>query len=310
MQRVDIVLATYNGEAFLAELLDSIRNQAYRNWRLLVTDDGSTDGTLSILDLYEKLDSRIKIVNKLRMGGPLQNFGKGLEYVDSDYFMFSDQDDVWDPEKINLLLELARNNEDKFGATKPIGVFSSLKLIDDKGLLLAEDYYRYKNLNPKYNTSYKYLLWKCSAPGCVSIFNKAAYRAAMPLPINISMHDHWCFLVCSLLGKVVFNDAPTINYRQHDSNVIGGQKHSFVHKVVNIRAYLKRTRLAALHSRAYLNSVKQRFGSSIEIPYSCKSFARRIFFVRDNVLPFADQNRLFLIFFVAYFIFLRANESE
>ena len=99
--KIDILMATYNGEKYIVEQIDSIINQTYKNWNLLIRDDNSTDRTLEIIKNYQKKDARIRILdnNKVNLG-IVKNFEKLLKISESELIMFSDQDDIWKKGKI------------------------------------------------------------------------------------------------------------------------------------------------------------------------------------------------------------------
>ena len=103
MEKVDILLATYNGEKYIREQIDSILNQTYKEFRLLISDDGSTDGTRDILNEYKAKDDRIEIFMQEENLGVVKNFEFLLKKVEAKYYMFSDQDDIWKDEKIVLI---------------------------------------------------------------------------------------------------------------------------------------------------------------------------------------------------------------
>ena len=100
--KVTILLSTYNGEQFLAEQIKSIQEQTYRDWQLLIRDDGFTDGTRAVIEDFCRKDERIAFINRenLQNLGVIQSFHSLLQYQDSDFYLFSDQDDVWLPNKI------------------------------------------------------------------------------------------------------------------------------------------------------------------------------------------------------------------
>ena len=93
--KIDILMATYNGEKYLREQIDSILNQTFKDFNLIICDDCSKDSTWQILEEYQKKDSRIKIIKNEKNLGYNKNFEKLLSFVKSDYFMLSDQDDFW-----------------------------------------------------------------------------------------------------------------------------------------------------------------------------------------------------------------------
>ncbi|EEY35290.1 glycosyltransferase, partial [Pseudoleptotrichia goodfellowii] len=112
MEKIDILLATYNGEKYLEEQLYSILNQSYPNINLLIRDDGSKDKTVDIIKKYAQKDERIKFIeDDLGNLGFLKNFEKLLEHSEENYIMFSDQDDIWNPDKIEKSYKKIRETE-------------------------------------------------------------------------------------------------------------------------------------------------------------------------------------------------------
>ena len=111
-KKIDILMATYNGEKYLAEQIDSIICQTYKNWNLLIRDDGSSDNTFKILKEYEKKDDRIKIIKDKKGNlGIAKNFEELLKISSSELIMFSDQDDVWKKDKIKIMLKYVGNSD-------------------------------------------------------------------------------------------------------------------------------------------------------------------------------------------------------
>ena len=123
MEKVDILLATYNGEKYIREQIDSILNQTYKEFRLLISDDGSTDGTRDILNEYKAKDDRIEIFMQEENLGVVKNFEFLLKKVEAKYYMFSDQDDIWKDEKIEKSLKKIEEGFDL--------VYSDLEVVDE-----------------------------------------------------------------------------------------------------------------------------------------------------------------------------------
>ena len=122
-EKIDILLATYNGEKYLKEQLDSILNQTYKNIRLIISDDCSKDSTKEILKEYEQKDERIKVFYQEKNLGYIKNFEFLLKQVQDEIYMLSDQDDVWLPEKVEKSYEiLKKQNADL--------VFGDLEVVD------------------------------------------------------------------------------------------------------------------------------------------------------------------------------------
>ncbi len=131
---IDILMATYNGERFVGEQIESIQAQTYGNWRLLVSDDCSTDATLNVVRRYAAEDDRIRIVSDgVRYGGARENFFALMKMTDAAYVMFCDQDDIWRDDKISVEISVLLNSERSHGPSCPIMVHSDLALIDAAG---------------------------------------------------------------------------------------------------------------------------------------------------------------------------------
>lgn len=302
MEQIDIILATYNGEIFLDELIISVINQDYRNWKLIISDDKSTDSTLAMLRKYEAMDDRIKIINIDRQGGALNNFKKAIEYSEANYVMFCDQDDIWLKNKISKLYKEIKNKEKDEGYRYPVIIFSDLKMINENNLILTDSYFKFNKINPKFNLDIRYVLWKCSAPGCVSIMNRALIKISQPIPSDISMHDHWHLINALVYGSAYFLDEPTILYRQHSNNVIGGLPKPFFYKFRNINLFVSQIKKAAFFSRSYTSYVKQ-MGSKNKTYYlHTFSLLDRLKFLYFNVKPFVNKNFIFFIFFSYFFL--------
>lgn len=220
---VDILMATYDGEEYLAEQLDSLLAQSFQDWRLLVSDDCSTDATLDILHDYEKKDSRIMVVSEgTKYGGAKENFWSLMPYAESPFIMFCDQDDVWHENKIERTLDEMHKMEEKHGRDVPLLVFTDLSITDADLNIEARSFMRHENyfsLKPVYEK----LVLGNMAPGCTMLFNKAlADKALVGGSLDfIDMHDWWLILVASATGYIHYIDEPTIDYRQHAGNAVG-----------------------------------------------------------------------------------------
>ena len=292
MSTVDIVLATYNGEKYLSEQLDSIIAQSHQDWRLLISDDGSTDDTLLLLERYAAHDERILLVNKTSQGGVVKNFSKALEHVTSNYIMFSDQDDFWLPDKVLYTLEMLISNE-KSSENMPLLVFTDLIVVDEDLKIIKRSFYTDNNINPLNNLDTRYLLWRSTVYGCTVMFNKALYEVAMPFATEVTMHDQWFALRASLTGRVLYLDESYIYYRQHANNVVGGRKRSFAERLKFTFISIKKIKKAA-----YLTSetVVTIFGKRERLFFS------KLIFVRKNVLPYFCERRIYSLLFVVYYL--------
>ena len=214
---IDILLATYNGEKYIKTQLESIINQTYKNIRILINDDCSTDGTRLILEEYGKRDKRIIVNYNEKNLGYIKNFESLLNRVESKYFMLSDQDDYWENTKIeHSLKRLIEEDADL--------VFTDLEPVDDKLKTITPSMIRFMNFKPnidKYN-DYKLVFLRNCVTGCTILSKKHLIQKYLPIPSNKPMvHDWWMALIISQIGKLAFLDEPTVKYRQHGDNQLG-----------------------------------------------------------------------------------------
>lgn len=223
MEKIDILLATYNGEKFVKEQIESILNQTYENFNLIISDDASTDNTLNILEEYEKKDTRIKIFKKEKNEGLIDNFEFLLKNVTSDYFMFSDQDDIWKKDKIEKSINKLK--EENSGL-----VYTDLEIVDEKLNVIYPSYWKYKQIYKKiikYN-NFEALYLNNFVTGCTILAKSKYIKDILPLPRNSKfvLHDYWTALIISAKDKISYVEEPTIQYRQHKNNRVGSSRKS------------------------------------------------------------------------------------
>jgi glycosyltransferase involved in cell wall biosynthesis len=223
---VGILMATYNGEKYIEEQIESIVGQTYKNWELWIRDDCSSDKTLEIIKTYEKRDSRIKNIDSENKNlGALGNFSKILSLpYDFKYFMFCDQDDIWISRKIELSLIAINLQEKIYGKEAPILVHTDLRLVDHKGHNLHKSLFGNQGIKKIHPSPLHELMIENYITGCTLLFNKPLFEIATPLPKKIVMHDWWFALIAASTGKIVTLNDATVNYRQHSSNVVGAAK--------------------------------------------------------------------------------------
>lgn len=223
MEKIDILLATYNGEKFVKEQIESILNQTYENFNLIISDDASTDNTLNILEEYEKKDTRIKVFKKEKNKGLIDNFEFLLKNVTSDYFMFSDQDDIWKKDKIEKSINKLK--EESSGL-----VYTDLEIVDEKLNVIYPSYWKYKQIYKKiikYN-NFEALYLNNFVTGCTILAKSKYIKDILPLPRNSKfvLHDYWTALIISAKDKISYVEESTIQYRQHKNNRVGSSRKS------------------------------------------------------------------------------------
>lgn len=221
-EKIDILLATYNGEKYLKEQINSILNQTYKNINIIISDDCSKDTTKEILEDYKQQDDRIKLYFQKNNLGVVKNIEFLLKKVEAPYYMLADQDDYWMPEKAEKSLEkLKQENADL--------VFGDLEVVDEKLNMMYTSFNDYMLLTrkiEKYIDNYKVnYLYNC-VTGCTILARKETIKKILPLPTTSKrvIHDHWIGLMVSLNGKLAYIPEKYIKYRQHGNNQVGTEK--------------------------------------------------------------------------------------
>ena len=217
MSSVAILLCTFNGARFLPAQLSSFASQSFTNWRLFVSDDGSSDNTLKILSQYRDHLGTAPIVVR---GGPREGFVRNFlslacdPSIACDYFAYSDQDDVWEPDKLSRALEWLQT----IPPDQPALYCSRTRLIDEND--------RPSGFSPLFRRtpSFRNALVQSIAGGNTMIFNEAARRllAYCGGSVNVPLHDWWTYLVVTAAGgEVRYDPWPSIQHRGHSQNVVG-----------------------------------------------------------------------------------------
>jgi len=203
--KVSVAMAAYNGEEFIEEQVDSILSQLSENDELVISDDGSTDKTIEILESYQ--DKRIKIFDGPKKGVK-QNFANAIEHCSGDYVFLADQDDVWIPEKVAIVLEVFRKE-------KCNCVVHDAEVFDSKsGKIIEPSFFAWR----KSGKGILKNIWKNTYIGCCMAFSADVKKYILPIPDDINMHDQWIGILCEKHGKSVFIPEILVKYRRHDRN--------------------------------------------------------------------------------------------
>jgi len=249
--KIAILLTAYNGEKYISQQLDSILNQTFPDWELLVRDDCSTDSTIDIIRSYMERDSRISLVETGVKRGPLDGFMWLLEHSEADYYMFTDHDDYWRENKVELTLgEMLR--VEKEHPSVPVVVGTDLSIVDESLNIMNDSYRSKTNYSLKQLNDKKWHLFYDDIPGCTMMLNNHARSISLPYHPRAVMHDWW--IMVSVLwngGHVGYVDTPTILYRQHSGN------HTGVHQVRTIfRKFNHLNEIREKTSRQYDSSLQ------------------------------------------------------
>ena len=219
---ITVLVATFNGEKYVGEQLDSLLNQTRPPDRILIHDDCSTDATPEILARYQTdhPDLIEVVVNPSNSGGSARNFMSMMTVERDDYLMLCDQDDVWLPDKIQLSLDKITQMEATWGAGTPCLMHSDLTVVDED---LAPDAYSFRESTfADYSrTTLRDQIIQNTATGCTIMYNRALADLITCAPDHMVMHDWWISLIAAAFGHMGHIDDRTILYRQHRSNQIG-----------------------------------------------------------------------------------------
>lgn len=223
---LEIVMATYNGEKFVAKQIQSLLDQTWTDFSLLIGDDASTDNTPTIIvEFAKKYPDKITFIPFKDNVGANANFARLLDISEADYIMLSDQDDIWLPDKVSSSMQAMQDLERQYGDDIPLLVYSDLIVIDENDMIIAPSWQKYVGIRPKSFTLPK-LLSRHAFLGCTLLFNKELLMLSTPIPLEAGMHDYWLTLVATVFGKIKQVDHPTIRYRVHASNVVGAKEYN------------------------------------------------------------------------------------
>ena len=266
-------MSTYNGGQYLREQIESFFAQTNKDWQLFVRDDGSKDNTVEILTEYaQKCPQQIHIVDDVKENlGAGQSFMHLLEVTDADYYMFSDQDDVWMPDKIERTLRKLQEVE-SLHPSDAVGVFTDLTVVDKDLNVLMPSLWKGDNRHPEYTRDfYKQWVNRHATYGCTQMINRAAKKIVFPYKQFegvMGAHDNWVEYILIKQGKYDYLDEPTILYRQHGTNVVGA---NFGH------SYKDETREMVKNPKALLGKLKKDYKRTKLMPFSV-SYAKVIWY--------------------------------
>ena len=226
---VSVAMATFNGEKYIREQINSILFQTVQDFELIICDDKSTDGTLSILKEFEASDSRIKIIENDCNIGFRDNFAKAISLCRAGYIALSDQDDIWLPNHLELLLDNIKDNSLVCGDTL---------LIDSDGNSMGMSCWEQESFDavPKSNIgkAMSFMLFRSPYLGSAMLFKRELAERALPIPHDLKYHDAWLFIVSCFFGGAFCVKAPISKYRR-TVNSITGLRNKKVSRIDHLR---------------------------------------------------------------------------
>lgn len=227
--KVIICMSTYNGEKYVKEQLESLLNQTYKNIEIYVRDDGSKDNTVSILEEYEK-QNKIHFI-KGKNVGVVGSFYECLKitYDNGEYFAYCDQDDKWHSDKIERAIKKLEEKKEEI----PLLYFSEFNYCDE-----SLNFVNKSNLNKK-GTSFENSIVECISFGIAEVFNKKLAEKILESGTeNICFHDWWAYMIAAGLGKVIYDDEATVEYRRTGSNVSPSGKAGIKLQIYRVKKFM------------------------------------------------------------------------
>lgn len=202
---ISVCIATYNGERFIREQIDSILCQLSSDDEIIVSDDGSTDDTISIINSID--DKRIIIIEGPRKHSPTPNFECAMKEAKGEYVFLADQDDVWKPNKVEVCMKWLQEYD---------CVVSDAEVTDSNLNTLYPSLYAIMQVRQGhiYNT-----VWKNGYTGCCMAFRRNVLEASLPFPKDIPMHDIWIGNVAAYKYNVKFIPDKLIMFRRHNETI-------------------------------------------------------------------------------------------
>lgn len=305
---IAILLATFNGAAFIEEMLDSLKDQTFGDYICYIHDDGSSDKTVSICSDWianNNEHNRFKIIEHSPLGGSKENFLWMLSFVDAEYYMFADQDDVWLPQKIQKTFDAIGKID------TPKAVFCDMFVTDSELSIIDKSFIKSIGRDP-YDLRLQRIVIDNPAAGCTMLINKPLRDIAIRIKelSLIEMHDGFICALAVAVGELSFVDESLVYYRQHCDNVMGADTKDSVQKInENIRiakkgSFLAKKREFHMHevnlAKALLevgefqNTDTKVFLEQLSL-INTKSKLKRIAFYKKNKINRANHNLWFLL---------------
>ncbi|MEI2683246.1 glycosyltransferase family 2 protein [Erwinia aphidicola] len=257
---VAVLLSTYNGQEFLKEQLDSLISQNNNNFKVFIRDDGSNDKTLNICrDYQERYDDKFLVLDDdLGNLGVTRSFEKLMQTVNSELYMFCDQDDIWLPNKINSAISHYNDFANKYSKERPVMFYTDLIPFKDSNTIISNSYL--KLINADTNPELDDLIFSVPTWGCTCIFNAAMKDKALPMPRYIRYHDGWLCLLAYLSNSLIYIDECDIYYRLHDKNSSNASKTVNKHSIKN---FYHRIKMALLGDEKGQDILKRKINQSV-----------------------------------------------
>lgn len=226
---ITIIMAVYNGQEYIREQLESLKDQTYTEWRLVIRDDRSSDKTAEIVKKFsDEVEQEVIFkVNEKPSGSAKNNFALLInDAKESDYVMFCDQDDIWKKDKIEITFNKMKQAEERYGRDFPLLVHGDVEVIDENGNINADSMFEMSHINA--DSKLSQILIQNHVTGCTMMCNKKLIAGISEYASSeyIIMHDYLAALYASVFGKIEVIKKPLLSYRQHSGNSVGAKNNN------------------------------------------------------------------------------------
>lgn len=211
---VTVLMPVYNGERFLREQVYSILAQQYVDTRLVIVDDGSTDNSFALATELAEKERRIRLVERRPHAGLIPTVACLLSYVDTPYFAMSDQDDVWDPDKLHRSIARIKQTGSKL-------VYSDVRVIDEVGTVVEDSYWTSRAIRPVSGTNLLPVVFRNPIFGHTIVATADVALSVDKFPCDLVFYEVWLAAAATRLGSIGYINHQLGSYRIHSSNVVG-----------------------------------------------------------------------------------------
>lgn len=223
-EKISVAMISYNGKKYIKEQLDSIFLQLEAQDEVIVSDDGSNDGTLNILEEYQKTEPRLRVI-KGPQRGIKKNVENALKHCKGDIIFLADQDDIWKSNKVERVLQVMKEQN---GA---LVIHDAEVFHDNLKEITMESFLAFRNAGAGVWKN----IWKNGYIGCCMAFRKEVLEKVLPIPDSIEMHDQWIGILSDFyFGKSIFLKEALLSYRRHGENS-SAMKHYGIPKMIRNR---------------------------------------------------------------------------
>ena len=265
-----VLLAAYNGEKYLPELLSSLSAQTFRDFQVLYQDDGSTDRTPEILSRWSAGDHRFRPAGRQSAHlGAAGNFLSLLTQSTGDLVFLCDQDDYWEPDKLDVLVRYYSevngvHTGNSAGDASPLLIHSDASVVNESGQIIHSSFFQHQGWDPG-AVSLNRLLVQNNATGCLMMLNRPLVDlvSAYGDPSRMFMHDWFIALTAASFGSIRFCNQPLVRYRQHGDNSIGASSRSLFQRGLHALGQRKKSEARIALTYTHAEAFRASYGSAL-----------------------------------------------